>query len=164
MATEQTQFKSEYVNLCHYYQRLMTTLTPLLKRKNVQFSLECQDEDNVLTYPGCHAQLLTNLVSNSVQHAFKDSSNECINQIRIVFTKEDDRIIVDYFDNGCGIEIDKLNKVIEPFYTTSRIKGNSGLGLSIAFNLVKNNLKGELKCLPSKEGAHIQYEFCGLDH
>ena len=41
-------------------------------------------------------------------------------------------------DEGCGIDLDDLKQVMEPFYTTKRDKGGTGLGLSITHSLLKD--------------------------
>jgi len=162
MATDQILLKPQILELSSYYEKLVSTLVPLLKRKNVKLELKGCDKDTIETYPGCHAQLLTNLINNSVEHAFQHSDSD--NRIFIKLMKNtDNEFIVDFSDNGCGIEDENRHKILEPFYTTTRSKGNTGLGLSVSYNLVTSRLNGEFECLPSKQGAHFQYKFKSLN-
>ncbi len=162
MASDQISFSAESISLESYYQRVIFTLTPLLKRKKVDMFFDCCDDDLVTTFPGCHAQLLTNLVTNSIQHGFVESN--ITNSIHIDISKEDeDTFRVDYQDNGIGISAKIHDQILKPFFTTSRSKGNSGLGLPIAFNLVSNDLSGTFECLPSKCGAHFRYTFTSIN-
>jgi len=156
MATEQSDFKKEQIYLNVYYQRLISTLNPLLKRRQAKIVFTGCDDDYLMTYPGCHAQLLTNLVNNSIQHAFLESGN---NIITISLVNKGGNFIVDYFDNGIGISEENQDKIFEPFYTTTRNIGNTGLGLSISYNLALTTLKGNFECIPSKQGAHFRYSF-----
>lgn len=160
-AKEQTEIKQENIVIEHYYSRVISTLTPILKRKNVKLTLKCC-EDLALTYPGYHAQILTNLVSNSVQHGFSNTNNEN-NAITIQVTKLSNiEFKVVYKDNGVGISDEIVHKVIEPFFTTARCDGSTGLGLSICHNLATNPLQGSFiihKCLA---GSLIEYTFKSL--
>ena len=51
-----------------------------------------------------------------------------------------------YADDGAGMTAETLAHVFEPFYTTARGQGGSGLGLYIAHNLVTQSLRGIIAC------------------
>jgi len=157
LATDQSLMEPECISLGQYYQRVILTLTPLLKRKKATISFSECPNDFITTFPGCHAQLLTNLVSNSIEHAFTDNSDNCI--FIIMSHDEKEGFTVDYHDNGKGIPQDIQDKIFEPFFTSSRNEGNTGLGLSIAYNQVVQNLSGSIECVPSEQGAHFRYSF-----
>ena len=155
MATEQSDFKQEEISLSEYYQRLIKTLSPLLKRKKAQLSFTGCDNDYLMTYPGCHAQILTNLVNNSVQHGFLAYGE---NDINVAIQQSPQGFVVDYYDNGVGIAKENEKKIFEPFYTTTRRKGNAGLGLPISFNLVTTMLNGSFEFVPCAQGVHFRYQ------
>lgn len=94
------------------------------------------------TYPGALAQILTNLVLNALTHGFEDSSP---GHIRIAFEATRDQIVLSYADSGKGIPVDLRSKVSEPFYTSKRNAGGSGLGLHILHNLVTSTLNGNVR-------------------
>lgn len=167
-ATDQHVMEVEKIDLHAYYQKIITTLTPLLKKKNAHIDFQnllTDPNEKVATLPGCHAQLLTNLVNNSVQHGFNsiEQLEKGLNKITISLSKQGDDFIVDYQDNGQGIEKAVQSKVFEPFYTTKRAAGNSGLGMSICYNLVVGKLKGSMQCCDSKQGAYFRVTFKSLD-
>jgi signal transduction histidine kinase len=169
MATDQVNIQPTAIDINIYYQRLISTLNPILKRKKTQLSFQYCEQGQLTTFPGCHAQLLTNLVSNSIEHGFKKTRNHNEeNQITISISNQKDEqgiptFIVDYFDNGKGIESSLAEKIFTPFYTTARDKGHTGLGLSVCYNIVVQNFKGVLKCLPCLKGVHFQYRFNDLN-
>lgn len=66
-------------------------------------------------------------------------------------------MVFEYRDNGSGIDASLHQKIFEPFYTTKRGKGGSGLGLNLVFNLVKQKLKGELT-FESEVGQGVHFE------
>ena len=59
--------------------------------------------------------------------------------------QSDEEIIFIYRDNGIGVDSSLHHKIFEPFYTSKRNCGGSGLGLNLVFNLITQKLKGQLK-------------------
>ncbi len=98
-------------------------------------------------------QVLVNLVENSVIHGFKNM-NEGIIHINVV--DNDDEVLINYQDNGVGIENTEASKIFEPFYSSNRKEQSVGLGLNIVNNLVNQTLQGELSIVKSPVG--LRYE------
>jgi signal transduction histidine kinase len=69
--------------------------------------------------------------------------------------KDDVEII--FADNGCGMSLDVRRRAFDPFFTTRRDQGGTGLGLHIVYNIVTNRLGGrlDLDSEPGK-GTRIQ--------
>src|SRR3546814_18927051 len=72
---------------------------------------------------------------NALQHAFDDDTAAAQISIRVTRPREG-RIGIEFSDNGRGIDADSLPRVFDPFFTTRRGTGGTGLGLHIASNLV----------------------------
>ena len=96
------------------------------------------------------------MIINSSQHAFHETTN---GTIQIKLTVKDNNVHIDYRDNGSGLNAKQREKVFEPFYTTARSQGGTGLGMSISYNIVTAKLKGEIHCLESDKGAHFSISF-----
>ena len=63
-------------------------------------------------------------------------------------------------DNGKGIPESELSKIYEPFFTTKRNKGGTGLGLHIVYNIITQLLKGTIQCSSSvKQGTTFYISF-----
>ena len=78
------------------------------------------------------------VIINSVQNACDAlSSNE--QEIKIVVQKKNDLVSIEVYDQGEGIDAENLNKIIDPFYTTKREKGGTGLGLSVSLGIIKEH-------------------------
>ncbi|MFV0448039.1 MAG: sensor histidine kinase, partial [Vibrio sp.] len=103
--------------------------------------------------PGVLTQILTNLIMNSVNHAFKETLQA---NIIIDFYEQGDNIVLEYKDNGCGVAKELHQTIFEPFFTTKRGVGGSGLGLNLVFNLLKKKLNGEL-VFKSEIGQGVYY-------
>lgn len=141
-AVDQSSFELVECTLPDYLDVLAISLKPMVKSKQVQLKVSPNASFTLHTYQGALAQIITNLVSNSFEHGFKAPSEE--NQIHLSAEASDKGAVVRFKDNGIGMNEDTLDNIFEPFYTTARDQGGSGLGLSIVYNLVTRKLKGEI--------------------
>ena len=92
------------------------------------------------SYPGPYGQVLTNLIFNAVTHGFPDGSSGHVLIKARRFALDEVEITVS--DDGGGIPEDVQRHVFDPFFTTRRAHGNTGLGLYIVRNLVTQQLGG----------------------
>ncbi|SDH62986.1 signal transduction histidine kinase [Vibrio xiamenensis] len=132
---------------------LIASLHPETRKVPVTPNLVGDETVTMNSLPGVLTQILSNLVMNSVNHAFTHQQQP---QIDVEFEQQDEWIILQYRDNGDGIEKALHSRIFEPFYTTKRGKGGSGLGLNLVFNLVKQKLKGELE-FDSEPGKGVHF-------
>ena len=119
----------------------LKSLQPLLKKNRIDCTLAPGPEITLNSYPGAIAQIITNLITNSIHHAF---ANTIEKKIQLQLEQTPEWITLHYRDNGCGIADEIRPKIFEPFFTTARRTGGSGLGLSIVYNLVTQKLGGEI--------------------
>ncbi len=143
IAVDQTNEEKRDFNLKEYLNKIIFSLSNITKTKNIEFNIICKDNFRINSYPGLFSQIITNLIMNSINHGFKENNEGKIN-INISNTSNSCEII--YKDNGIGIEKEYLKKIFEPFFTTNRENGGTGLGMSIVFNIVTNNLQGTIEC------------------
>ena len=80
---------------------------------------------------------------NSLLHAYDAGDN---GTICFCVTQYSDFLSFEYSDDGKGIPSDNIDKIFDPFYTTKRGQGGSGLGLHIVYNLVTQKLQGTITC------------------
>ncbi|MCK6263767.1 ATP-binding protein [Vibrio sp. ZSDE26] len=121
---------------------LMTSLKPETKRVSVTPTIDGDPMVTMNSLPGVLTQIISNLVMNSINHAFDDQEKPTIS---INYYQRDNDIVLIYKDNGSGVEASLHHKIFEPFFTSKRGKGGSGLGLNLVFNLIKQKLCGQLK-------------------
>ena len=126
-----------------YIDEILVSVGPNFKNTPFEIKVNCPMEFEINSYPGAISQILTNLLMNSLIHGFEHADQGTIN---IDVTKKDDVVFLSYQDNGCGIAEESLVRIFEPFYTTKRGQGGSGLGLQIVYNLVNQTLNGKIKC------------------
>ena len=93
-------------------------------------------------YPGSYGQILTNLFLNAANHAFPDGRSGAISISARPRGNDDIEII--FADNGAGMTPDVQRQAFDPFFTTRRNEGGTGLGLHIVYNLVTQQLGGRM--------------------
>ncbi|MEW6493833.1 MAG: hybrid sensor histidine kinase/response regulator, partial [Cyanobacteriota bacterium] len=137
VAVDQSSEVKRCFNVKEYLEEIMLSLIAELKKNKHTITIE-GDENLILnSYPGALSQIVTNLVMNSIIHAY-DRGNP--GQIKIDFKPEGDQVIFQYRDDGKGILPEHLSKIFDPFFTTNRSQGSTGLGLHIVYNLVSQQL------------------------
>jgi PAS domain S-box-containing protein len=87
-------------------------------------------------------QVVVNLISNA-HHALKakpsDSDERKLFRITARRAGKNSEIVrVEFYDNGIGIKREYLSKVFDPFFTTRRETGGTGLGLSVSFGIIRD--------------------------
>jgi len=94
------------------------------------------------SFPGPYAQVLTNLIFNAVTHGFANApgGHMTIKAQRL----GTDQVEVTFSDDGSGIPEGVQRHVFDPFFTTRRSQGSTGLGLYIVYNLVTQQLGGRI--------------------
>ncbi|HET6632212.1 MAG TPA: two-component regulator propeller domain-containing protein [Rhodanobacteraceae bacterium] len=139
---------------------IITTLGPSLRQGGHRIDLDCQPGLTMGTSPGALFQVISNLVMNSLVHGFEGRRGGTIG---IAVARADDGVALDYRDNGAGMAPQVAAHVFEPFFTTRRGQGGSGLGMHIVYNLVTQVFKGSISVdtAPDK-GVHFRLTLCDL--
>ena len=154
VAVDQTGGERRKYDLATYLNEVLLSLLPLLKKSSITVDVECPEDLLMDGFPGALSQVLTNLVMNSLFHAFAPDQTGHIHITARPADEKSEWVELVYRDNGKGIPPEHLDKVFEPFFTTRRGKGGSGLGLHIVFNIVHQTLKGTIRLdSPSEDGA-----------
>ena len=141
VSADQSHDEMRTINLKEYLEETIYTLKPNLRRYQVAVLLDCEDNILIDTFPGAFSQITTNLIMNSLNHAYAPEDPGSIN---ITVTQANDLVLLTYSDDGKGMEESVLKKVFEPFFTTKRGNGGTGLGMHIIYNLVTMKLQGTI--------------------
>jgi signal transduction histidine kinase len=134
---------------------VLVSLHPKLKQTKHQILIDGDRQLMIETVPGALSQVITNLVMNSLTHGYEEKSDSGIIKINII--AENTEIVITYSDDGKGMDDETVKRIYEPFFTTRRGSGGSGLGLSIIFNLVTQTLGGVIHC-STKINEGVQFE------
>jgi PAS domain S-box-containing protein len=137
-------------DLADLTEQVVLSLRPGLRKHNLTLSVDCQPNLMMNSYPGPYGQVLTNLFLNAVAHAFPDGRPGVIEISARESGKDNVEII--FSDNGVGMSLDVRRRAFDPFFTTRRDQGGTGLGLHIVYSIVTNRLGGRLD-LDSEPGG-----------
>jgi PAS domain S-box-containing protein len=130
-------------------EQVVMSLRPGLRKHHLTLSVDCQPNLIMNSYPGPYGQVLTNLFLNAVAHAFPDGRPGSVDiQVR---ESGKDNVEIIFSDDGCGMSLDVRRRAFDPFFTTRRDQGGTGLGLHIVYSIVTNRLGGRLE-LDSEPG------------
>ncbi len=136
-----------------YVNHVISAISPNLKHGQHKIKVVDGDDINITSYPGAYYQLFSNLIMNSLKHGFENIQQGCI---CIDISTTDDVLTIHYQDDGRGMTEEEQRKIFDPFYTTKRGMGGSGLGGHIAYNIVVRKLHGKIVCESSPgEGTNF---------
>lgn len=146
VAVDQSSEQPRTFALKEYLNEIIISLRPEFKNTPHQIEINCPAEIKLSSYPGALSQIITNLVINSMRHGFQQCAVGLITIEATLVEKSVQRLVLHYSDNGRGISPDIIDKIFQPFFTTNRQAGGTGLGLHIVYNLVTHRLKGTIRC------------------
>ncbi len=152
VAADQTVEDLRDFEIGNYLEELCQSLSPQLKKGGHSITIKCKEHIAMRSYPGAIAQIVTNLVMNSLIHGFDKRRH---GHIEIDVHQDAGVLTLTYSDDGMGITERQRGKIFEPFYTTKRAEGGTGLGMHICYNLVTQKLQGTISCEPSDKGAQF---------
>lgn len=147
VAADQVSSERRSFHVASWVSELLTSLRPALRKGSYEIAVECDPDLVADTYPGALAQVLTNLLMNALAHAYPHGSGG--NVSLKIHASGAGTMVLTFADDGVGIAPAALSKVFDPFFTTARSRGNTGLGLHIAYNLVTGILQGRIEVASS---------------
>lgn len=121
--------------------QVVSSLRPSLRRAQVAFKIDIPEGIVLDSYPGAYGQVLTNLVLNAVSHGFAGRPGGVI---RIEARRAGPQAEIVFSDDGAGMAEEVRRRAFEPFFTTRRNQGGTGLGLHIVYNIVTRQLGGRI--------------------
>lgn len=146
IAAQQNQEELKAFNLKQALIDSHESMKILFDKQEVEVQFDISPELEIETNLSLLKQITTNILSNAYSHAFKQVDKSII---IIRANVVDNNINISIQDNGSGISRDAATHIFEPFYTTSRNEGGTGLGLSAAYNaaiLLKGSIRFEPEC------------------
>jgi len=150
VAVDQISEEIRDFNISEYIHETIQNLHSKIKNTRHEIKVNCDEDLIVRSYPGAFAQIITNLIMNSLLHGFSDTEKGVI-EIGVV--SQQGYITLQYKDNGKGMDASNLKKIFDPFFTTRRGEGGTGLGMHIIYNLVTQTFEGDIKCDSSPDNG-----------
>jgi signal transduction histidine kinase len=143
VAVDRSHAERRLFELGEATEQIVASLLPALKRSAISFSVDITEEITMDSYPGPYGQVLTNLVLNALIHAFPDRR---AGAMKLAIRRAGpEHVEIEFADDGIGMSDEIQRRAFEPFFTTRRSHGGTGLGLHIVFNIVTRRLGGRLR-------------------
>ncbi len=142
VAVDRSHAERRHFALCEATDQIAASLRPVLKKAAIALSLDLPEDLVIDGYPGSYGQILTNLFLNAANHAFADGRSGTISIS--ARPRGHDEVEIIFADNGAGMTPDVQRQAFDPFFTTRRNEGGTGLGLHIVYNLVTQQLGGRM--------------------
>jgi PAS domain S-box-containing protein len=142
VATDRNYSNQRVFDLGDLTEQVIRSLRPGLADQRLSLRVDCQPGLTMNSYPGPYGQVLTNLFLNSVTHAFPEGTEGAVSVE--VKASGDENVEVLFSDTGCGMNLDVRRKAFDPFFTTRRDQGCTGLGLHVVHTIVTNCLGGRI--------------------
>lgn len=147
VAADQSVEDAQMIDLADYLRETIRSLEPLLRRSRIATTLDLAPGVTLVVPPGAVAQLVTNLVQNAAIHAFAGIAEPMITIRLAAPAGPDDPVRFSVSDNGVGMPQDVASRAFDPFFTTRRGSGGTGLGLHIVHTLAQAALGGDVELM-----------------
>ena len=138
--------EAEVVNLKILIEKSIDFLSSAIRKKDIKIIKDLEDIE-LKVYGNEFLQVMINLINNAID-AITQKGVICIK-----LYKKDERVVIIIEDNGKGIEIEKISRVFDPYYTTK--KDSMGLGLYMCRLIVEKHLKGAIEVVPLRRGVRF---------
>ncbi len=135
-------------------------LAPLARKSASRVEVRAPESLAVRTDAAALARVVLNLAHNALVHAFEEGRG---GTVVLAAEPSDGGAVVTVADDGRGMPPDVEARAFEPHFTTARERGGTGLGLSVARDLVEGPLRGSLELSTGAgRGTTIRLRLPGL--
>ena len=123
---------------------MLVSLQPNIKKTKHQVIVQGDEDIQLYNDPGAISQVITNLIMNSIIHAY--SQRQMKEPLKLSLVDSLMSLTIQYSDDGKGMSQEVMDQIFNPFFTTNRSGGGTGLGMHIVYNLVTQSLAGTIRC------------------
>ncbi|WP_198782340.1 ATP-binding protein [Shewanella putrefaciens] len=131
IAIDRSHEEHQCVNLKEQLNEILESTLIMHPNVNAKTQITVEPTLNIKTNISLLNQMVSNILSNAFTHAFQNRED---NLVDISADIDDNYVTISVQNNGLAIPAEVAEHMFEPFFTTNRNKGGTGLGLSAAFN------------------------------
>ncbi len=161
VSADQSSEVQRTFRVVEYTKEIIMSLQPELKRIDADVQVSGDETLRVNSFPGAYSQILTNLILNSKIHGY---TGERLH-IHIAVEQRVNGLQIIYTDDGHGMDDYVCKHIFDPFYTTTRGSGGTGLGMYLVYNLVTHKFNGAIHCesTKNKEAKFTVFLACDVE-
>jgi signal transduction histidine kinase len=156
VAVDQSSESMRVFNIKKYLDEILMSMKPTIKKYKHRITVDCEEHLSINGYPGAFAQVITNLVMNTLVHAYEPDVK---GNIRISVRQTAGVIELVYANDGKSMDSSVIAKIFDPFFTTKRGTGGTGLGLYIVYNIITQQFGGTIECV-SDSTRGVKFHIC----
>lgn len=153
VAVDRSRAESQQFLLVPYIEEVVAMLRPALRESRHRITVTGSRDIALVSDPGSFSQVLTNLTMNSIHHGYEPGHPG--GDLNITAIERGGEITVTFADDGVGIVEADLKRIFEPFYTSARVRGRSGLGLHVVYNVVTQIMNGTIEAGNTPSGGAV---------
>jgi PAS domain S-box-containing protein len=136
--------------------RAIGFISPALKLHAIAVEMDVDSGLLAVGYPKEYAQVLLNILGNSRNALAERKIGKPL--IRLKAFAEEGRAVVTIKDNAGGIADMNMGKIFEPYFTTRKLVGGTGIGLYMSKNIIEKSMGGALTAANDKGGVEFRIE------
>lgn len=142
VAVDQSSENNRVFSFSRLMDEILMSMRPKLKKLQHKIHIDCPENLYLESKAGPINQIFINLIMNSIIHGFE---NMPCGEIHIrIKPMGGSKVSIEFIDNGKGIPEAMRQRIFDPFVTTKRGQGGSGLGMHLVYNLVTQGLNGSI--------------------
>lgn len=150
LAVEECDEDIREFDIADYLVELIATLKPKVNRHEHHINVfKAPKPISIRSNPAAISLVISNIVDNALTHAFRQPHGHIFVEMQDL--KNEMRIVIK--DDGDGMDEEVASLIFDPFFTTTRGGGNSGLGMHIVYNIVTQQLHGNIECKSTLGGG-----------
>lgn len=134
-------------------QHLNASMRAEFRRNRIFLHSAVEDDLKAQLHAADFTQVLSNLLMNACVHAFPEAHQDERHIAIKARSDANNSMIVEVSDNGVGVDETIKNHIFEPFVTSKRNSGGTGLGMSIVYNIVAQRLQGNIELVDTPVGT-----------
>jgi signal transduction histidine kinase len=125
-----------------------------LKNHNINLTINCPENINIVGLEGEFSQVILNLINNAKDVLVERSIADPMITITVI-PASGDGIYVTIQDNAGGVPESIFDKIYDPYFTTKEEGRGTGIGLYMSKIIIENNMGGSLHAFNDSEGANF---------
>ena len=141
----------ELVSVDELIKTAISLIKKSLESDGIEIMYAFKSTIQVSLYKNEFIQVILNLIKNS-KDVFKEK--EILDpRITIRTYEQDSMLIIEFIDNGGGIDAEIIEKVFDPYFSTKESKNGTGLGLYMSKMIIEGHLNATIKVENRDDGA-----------